>query len=545
MKRCIIIFVTILFAITVDARINDNKIFEKFYRFTSQEFSTQLNEYIRHNQIDSAMLCASVQASKYGKMNLKNDEVQACCLAFRYMGLEFLRSYYNYQKAAENLLKAEHIATQNEFVVLQTQIVADKAILTATQNDLENDYIYSDSVINDFKRACHCMMELIKSDNSNYRKLHVELNIPNLFYLALKFDKTREVVQEVKAFKVLQNKITPICNIADVFCKAIEVYETHNYDGTIEVLQTPLKRSPLLNDRDFIQLQSMLKVAQYAVLLKCNKRAEALKLLLGQEMFLRDNQMIFELLEILQLIKQHYEVDGNLVMAKEYKLRYYTTKDEFINKSRLGKMDEARLNIELEQMRENVREMNYRQRVQSFYIWGLCIIAVLSVTILLILFYNFRKTKKVNRLLYEKNVALLKSDSELQPNNLIVINNTQQVVGDYLELLNKINAIMETSPEVYTEGFTLNRLAELVESNSKYVSRAINSCNQCNFNSFLNEYRIREACRRLLDSENYGSYTIETIAHSVGYKSRSNFATIFKQITGMSPSAFLKMSKEK
>ena len=71
-----------------------------------------------------------------------------------------------------------------------------------------------------------------------------------------------------------------------------------------------------------------------------------------------------------------------------------------------------------------------------------------------------------------------------------------------------------------------------------------NTCKGRNFNALMNEYRIKEACRRLMDAENYGSYTIEGIARSVGYKSRSNFITIFKSIIGLTPSAFQKMYRD-
>lgn len=38
--------------------------------------------------------------------------------------------------------------------------------------------------------------------------------------------------------------------------------------------------------------------------------------------------------------------------------------------------------------------------------------------------------------------------------------------------------------------------------------------------------------------------SFEGIANSVGYKSRSNFAAVFKDIVGLTPSAFQKMHRE-
>ncbi|MBQ0115668.1 MAG: helix-turn-helix transcriptional regulator [Bacteroidales bacterium] len=255
--------------------------------------------------------------------------------------------------------------------------------------------------------------------------------------------------------------------------------------------------------------------------------------------------MTFELLEVRQLIKQHYEVDGNEAMTNKYSLLYFTAKDEFINKSRLGKMDEAKLNIELEQTRDKIQEMSFHQRIQSMALWSAVVIALLALTILAVLYVHYRKTKRTNRMLYDKNLVLLNANKQLMPDPAPAQQNAQEEPSqEDRDLLDKITAVMESCNEIYDEGFGLSRLAELVDSNTKYVSRAINNCRQSNFSALLNEYRIKEACRRLMDTATYGSLSIEGVARSVGYKSRSNFTTIFKGSVGISPSAFQRLARE-
>ena len=92
--------------------------------------------------------------------------------------------------------------------------------------------------------------------------------------------------------------------------------------------------------------------------------------------------------------------------------------------------------------------------------------------------------------------------------------------------------------------FSLNRLAEIAESNTKYVSQAINEHTGKNFRSFINEYRIREARRRLLDTENFGNVTIQYLAESVGFMSTSAFNMAFKKFTGMTPSLYQKLGRD-
>jgi len=545
-KRYLIILLAVLSALTGTARATDNRTFNRFYHLSPDDFVNQLNDYIQRNQLDSAMLCANIQASKYGKEKLTKDEIRACCTAFRYMGLEYLRSYYNYQIAAEYYLKAEQIADQYGFEPLQINIAIEKAILDATQNELENNYVvYNQKVMDGFKNAFHYTLDQLKSDNSELNKSIMESTLSNVLYLAIKFDKTREVTDEIQTYREAQKNYGISINVDEVLCNAIESCNAGNYDKAFEALQTPLTYSSYFNEKDILQIQGMVTIAQYSVLLKSGKRSEALKLLLQQEQFLRENEMPFELLEVLQLIKQHYEMEGNKALADKYALLYYTTKDEFINKSRVGRMDEAKINLELEETRVRIREMSYRQKMQSILLWSAIIIALLALSILGVLYANYRKTKRTNRLLYEKNVALLNDNKQLRPVAEIPEKTTKDELSSAdMELLDKITAVMESSPEGFNEAFSLNRLAELVSSNTKYVSRAINIGKQCNFSVLLNEYRIKEACRRLMDTENYGNYTIEGIANSVGYKSRSNFASIFKESVGLTPSAFQRMSRD-
>ena len=559
-QRYIIILLAMLSALAGFCRpATDNKTFERFYNLSPKEIKNYVIKYKQHNQIDSAMICANILASKFNKGTNTVEEAEAYYYGFRFMGLEYLYNYCNYQLAAENILKAEQIAHKNELPQLQSLITVDKAILTATRNDLENNFQYNKDVIDNFKKASHSMLDQTKVNNSESNKINLEITLSNLMYLAIKFDKTKEVTKEVEVYREAQKRYGTCCNEAEEFCNAVENYNAGNYDKAFEALQTPINRPKFLSEQERIQAQVLAKMAQYSVLLKSGKRAEALNLLLQLEQSMRENGLIFEQLEALQLIWQHYETDGNKAMADKYALQYYMTKDEFINKSRVGKIDQAKLNLELEQTRERISEMSYRQRMQAIVLWSAIIIALLALALLGVLWVNYRKTKRTNRLLYEKNIALLSEGKELLPAATVSPAPTptpavparasekptsgKPTQADH-DLMEKVIEVMETTDEVYSEKFSLFRLAELIGTNPKYVSRAINTCGRRNFNVLLNEYRVKEACHRLMDAEKYGGYTIEAIANSVGFKSRSNFAAVFRDIVGITPSAFQKLTRE-
>ena len=114
---------------------------------------------------------------------------------------------------------------------------------------------------------------------------------------------------------------------------------------------------------------------------------------------------------------------------------------------------------------------------------------------------------------------------------------------DY-ELVKKIAAVMNDVQKISQPDFSLNLLAREVGSNTAYVSWVINNIYHHNFKAFLNEYRIREACRRMDDHEHYGHITIQALIRNLGYSSYSNFVAAFKKVNGMTPSQYQRLSVE-
>ena len=108
-NRFLTLLVAALCALTGFGRTTDNRTFNRFYHLSPKEFEQQLQYYTDHELTDSAMLCANIQANKYGKERLTSEEVKACCFAYLFMSMDYLDHYCDYHTAAENLLEAEQI----------------------------------------------------------------------------------------------------------------------------------------------------------------------------------------------------------------------------------------------------------------------------------------------------------------------------------------------------------------------------------------------------------------------------------------------------
>ncbi len=87
---------------------------------------------------------------------------------------------------------------------------------------------------------------------------------------------------------------------------------------------------------------------------------------------------------------------------------------------------------------------------------------------------------------------------------------------------------------------TLDNLSERLQISSGYLSQIINEKEQKNFFEFVNSYRVEAVKTKLLDND-YRNYTIMGIALESGFKSKSTFNSVFKKLTGQTPSTFKRL----
>jgi len=129
----------------------------------------------------------------------------------------------------------------------------------------------------------------------------------------------------------------------------------------------------------------------------------------------------------------------------------------------------------------------------------------------------------------EKEKQMISSDADKQASNL---SDDQKQ-----DLYNKLISLMEKDKYFMQKQITINDIAKKLNTNRNYLSQLINDFFNANFNSFLNEFRVKEA-RKLLLIYEYRNYTIEGIGETVGFHSKATFNTAFKKITGVTPSFF-------
>ena len=104
-------------------------------------------------------------------------------------------------------------------------------------------------------------------------------------------------------------------------------------------------------------------------------------------------------------------------------------------------------------------------------------------------------------------------------------------------LKNQLVQLFEADKIYKNSDLRITLVSEILKTNRTYISKLINAEFKKNFNEFVNEYRIEEAKKLLLD-KSHNLYTIEYIAEKSGFGSVNSFTRVFKEIVGMPPGKY-------
>lgn len=173
--------------------------------------------------------------------------------------------------------------------------------------------------------------------------------------------------------------------------------------------------------------------------------------------------------------------------------------------------------------------------------WLIYAILFLVLASLGTIFYLHRK-KKREHAIYLSVIEKLKSQAEISPQNqthtgpdkpnyTIPISVAEEILDGLQEF--------EDSEKFRNPKLTLTMLAVQLDTNPAYLSAVIKAHKDRNFNNYINELRIRYICRKIHTHREYVNYKISYLAEDCGFISHSTFSTIFKKVTGISPSVFL------
>jgi AraC-like DNA-binding protein len=106
--------------------------------------------------------------------------------------------------------------------------------------------------------------------------------------------------------------------------------------------------------------------------------------------------------------------------------------------------------------------------------------------------------------------------------------------ADCRRMLEKLDRHMQENLAWRNSELSLLELASATGIRPNYISQALNTVGEHNFFSYVNQWRIREACDLLCNSNN----TVLAISTQVGFNAKSTFNTAFRRYTQQTPTQF-------
>ena len=106
-------------------------------------------------------------------------------------------------------------------------------------------------------------------------------------------------------------------------------------------------------------------------------------------------------------------------------------------------------------------------------------------------------------------------------------------------LIEKLEKTMSGSKAFKDSDLKLSSLASMIGVPAHQLSQMLNEHIENNFTTYVNNYRIQEACS-IISVNNL--LTLEAIGYEVGFNSKSTFFAAFKKHTGMTPLTFMQKS---
>lgn len=230
--------------------------------------------------------------------------------------------------------------------------------------------------------------------------------------------------------------------------------------------------------------------------------------------------------------------------ALEYHKMYVAVKDSIFTAESQEKLAEMEAFYKNEKKQKEIellmkdkalnQERIRKNQLMLYWIGSGLLIFLVATAIITALFIQKSKS---NRKLVEKNLELIRhQECDLVPqgNNSLSINEEEKS-----RLLKELTHLIRKEKVFTQKQLTLNDLADMLNTNTTYLSHIINTDFNLPFTDFLNQMRIQES-QKLFVAGRHKTMTIEAIADTVGFHSRSNFNVQFKKFAGVTPSVFIK-----
>lgn len=509
-------------------------------------------------QPDSALVCFSIVANRYYTHKLGREDIEHSIEAMTNMASLYCRYFYDYAKAETYNLEAKALIDKHQCYKHLSKIIMNEASIEDLMTLKPGDFRPKTVAL--YKQAFDAAYQ--QKDWRDMYDSFIGLMLMTTFHG--KESMIEHEMDIIKNAPILPDTLYQY-TFARCLIDVVRAWNKQQYDSTEvlllrlqEIAHSP-KRTPSARAISQIIANDYCGFFYQNVTHQSDKVLAALK---DNERIATEFNKLPQLIATYLNLKEYYQAKNDTTMYEHYRMLAMEKTIVMLTDKKLGNVKETKFLYELSKKNEEVRQMAYREQVKNRVMWGALAFSLVLLIVLALLWLNYRRVQERNRQLYNKSLEMLRADEEKrelierlqlsmpiedEPKSPYAPDETPQREGKLSaarqsDILHRVFVVMETSDEIFSPDFSLSRLAELVGDTRNNVSEAINLRYQGNFNALVNEYRVKEACRRINDRTQWSDYTLEAIGQSVGFKSRSTFWTVFKDIIGLTPGAYQRQS---
>lgn len=236
----------------------------------------------------------------------------------------------------------------------------------------------------------------------------------------------------------------------------------------------------------------------------------------------------------LRRLALHYSKHGKLDQSNKMWMLYTKESAKWNKKQETSKLQKVLVQYEAKQKALQILHLKHDVTLRN---WALGLLLVVLCTLLVLLYMVWllhRKQLKHNKELVHQQEEIEKKDekisSQIKHCASSDLNDTKAQVSK--RLVELMEQEIYRSPEL-----SLKSLAQMLGTNTSYLSEIINKEFDCNYKHFIACARITW-CKHQLASN--PQYVVKQLAMDAGFASPSTFYNSFKNLTKMTPKEYIK-----
>jgi len=367
----------------------------------------------------------------------------------------------------------------------------------------------------------------------NFRGIGYVLNSIGIYYKAVsKYDSAKisfiEAISNYEKIGFYEGMSFAYNNLGEVFLKEDNLSQAQGcFNRSLQLADS--SKSEIARCTSLTSLGNIyLRTGQPVRALPALNQSLAIAISLNFKESMADNYLALSSL---------YKQKGDWRQALKYGELYVETRDSLFRETSQKVVAEMQARFEAVKKERQIVLLTKENEISKLAIRSrerITIISTISAGVLLVLLVLLVRFYYLRQRAYTNYVKL--SVDHIRKEQKPVSKDSQ---SGSQELIDSLSRIMSAEKSFLDPGLTLADVAQKLNTNTSYLSKAINDLLNKNFSAYINELRIHEA-QIMLSDKKFSKLSIEGIALSSGFNSKSAFNTAFKKFTGVTPSFFQK-----